>query len=162
MRAGSLRSRDVVFQGKFARGGYWSIRCNCCHGQNVPYTLVDHVWKKVTKPGDRFLCLKCVSGRLGRKLTVKDFELMNDYGIALPINNGCLGFDVRRYCLHNRTVSPRKSIRRIQWDGPCKSLFRGRARTLEESIRILNLYAAADLIFPPIIPKKFVHRVPVE
>ena len=122
IRVTRLHVKEVIFK-SLARGGYWNYRCDGCRGQNVPYMLTAHVWKKVKCPGEKFLCLKCVQSRLKRKLTVKDFILMNIYGVPLPINNGLFGFDVRQYCLYNRTVSPRRSMIGIMMSRPCKSLF---------------------------------------
>ncbi len=40
------------------------------------YMLLDELWKQITKPAERngMLCLDCVSARLGRKVTEKDFN----------------------------------------------------------------------------------------
>lgn len=52
---------------------YRTKPCNGCTGKNDPFMVVDKIWKKVAKPNDQFLCLKCVEKRIGRKLEKKDF-----------------------------------------------------------------------------------------
>ena len=65
--------------------GYWEIDCDGCPGKNMPYSITNNLWSKVSSNTDRFLCLFCVEQRLGRKLASRDF-------IQAPINEGIFGF----------------------------------------------------------------------
>lgn len=71
--------------------------CNQRSGPNEPYMVRFVLWRKYAKKDKSgFLCLKCFTGRLGRKLKLSDF-LKN-----APINFGCFGFDCRDYIRRNK------------------------------------------------------------
>jgi hypothetical protein len=78
-----MKKSDIWYGGK---------PCKSCKGDNQPYMLTSDLWKIVAAPKERrsFLCIPCVEKRLGRKLTLEDFN-------NAPLNYGSCGFDCYEY-----------------------------------------------------------------
>lgn len=58
-----------------------NLRCaNCAQRTDDWYMLRDDIWQSIAQPGERYLCLACVSKRLGRELIRSDYA-------DLPINS---------------------------------------------------------------------------
>lgn len=62
--------------------------CKNCHEFIDGFMLFDNIWKLVTKDIEDCLCLKCTELKLGRKLTIQDFDFRKH------INN-CIFFGYR-------------------------------------------------------------------
>lgn len=66
--------------------------CKDCRGKNQGYMVQFEIWRQLTSPEERrrFLCVKCLEKRLGRRLIKSDF-------LDAPINFGVGGFNVDAY-----------------------------------------------------------------
>lgn len=63
---------------------YKNLRCaNCKQRTDDWYMLRDEIWQSIARAGERYLCLACVSKRLGRELIRSDFS-------DLPINRNII------------------------------------------------------------------------